>query len=178
MKKQRKEASHEPTLEHESSGLDALANAALLEDNAGDTSRTPVATTTKHSQRVPGCSCIVCVQQRDKHKPTCNRDARTTSLMMQRMNHQSKHEAETAHRSQPSQILTPVHSMNEGKMQVSVVEATKGQLDLNCQPDWECIRAESKSVSMMNILQEANLPPETSLKESSLTRMTPEQQAN
>ncbi|MED6122606.1 hypothetical protein PIB30_037097 [Stylosanthes scabra] len=112
-KKQRMTASQRPTLEHESSGLDALAKAAILGDDAGDTSRTPVATTTKHPRHRPGCSCIVCIQPpsgKGKHKPTCTCNVcmtvkrRFKTLMMRKKKRQSEREAEIAQRNQQSWV--------------------------------------------------------------------------
>ncbi|KAF7825416.1 B3 domain-containing transcription repressor VAL2-like isoform X1 [Senna tora] len=111
-KKQRMVASHRPTLEqHESSGLDALANAAILGEDAGESGRTPVATTTKHPRHRPGCSCIVCIQPpsgKGKHKPTCTCNVcmtvkrRFKTLMMRKKKRQSEREAELAQRNQQS----------------------------------------------------------------------------
>lgn len=104
--------SHRPTLEqHESSGLDALASAAILGDDAGDSGRTQVATTTKHPRHRPGCSCIVCIQPpsgKGKHKPTCTCNVcmtvkrRFKTLMMRKKKRQSEREAEIAQRNQQS----------------------------------------------------------------------------
>ncbi|XP_015897448.3 B3 domain-containing transcription repressor VAL2 isoform X1 [Ziziphus jujuba] len=95
--------------EHESSGLDALANAAILGDNAADPGTTSVATTTKHPRHRPGCSCIVCIQPpsgKGKHKPTCTCNVcmtvkrRFNTLMMNKKKRQSEREAEIAQRNQ------------------------------------------------------------------------------
>lgn len=95
----------------ESSGLDALANAAILGEDAGDSGRTPVATTTKHPRHRPGCSCIVCIQPpsgKGKHKPTCTCNVcmtvkrRFKTLMMRKKKRQSEREAEIAQRNQQS----------------------------------------------------------------------------
>lgn len=110
-KKQRLAASQRLALEHESSGLDALANAAILGDDASDSGRTPVVTTTKHPRHRPGCSCIVCIQPpsgKGKHKPTCTCNVcmtvkrRFKTLMMRKKKRQSEREAEIAQRNQLS----------------------------------------------------------------------------
>ncbi|GLT41740.1 hypothetical protein SLA2020_157830 [Shorea laevis] len=97
--------------DHESSGLDALANAAILGDNGDNPSTTSVATTTKHPRHRPGCSCIVCIQPpsgKGKHKPTCTCTVcmtvkrRFKTLMMRKKKRQSEHEAEIAQKSQQS----------------------------------------------------------------------------
>lgn len=99
------------TQDNESSGLDALANAAINGDN-GDNPVTPsVATTTKHPRHRPGCSCIVCIQPpsgKGKHKPNCTCTVcmtvkrRFKTLMMRKKKRQSEHEADLAQKSQQS----------------------------------------------------------------------------
>ncbi|KAJ9185490.1 hypothetical protein P3X46_005121 [Hevea brasiliensis] len=107
-KKRRMLSIHRPAQEHKSSGLDALANAAILGD-AGDPGTTVVATTTKHPRHRPGCSCIVCIQPpsgKGKHKPTCTCTVcmtvkrRFKTMMMRKKKRQSEHEAEIALRDQ------------------------------------------------------------------------------
>lgn len=89
--------------DHKPSGLDALANAAILGDMSHPTSTTAVATTTKHPRHRPGCSCIVCIQPpsgKGKHKPTCTCQVcmtvkrRFKTLMMRKKKRQSEREAE------------------------------------------------------------------------------------
>ncbi|CAJ1948384.1 unnamed protein product [Sphenostylis stenocarpa] len=208
-KKQRLTASQRPALEHESSGLDALANAAILGDDASDSGRTPVVTTTKHPRHRPGCSCIVCIQPpsgKGKHKPTCTCNVcmtvkrRFKTLMMRKKKRQSEREAEIAQRNQlswrtkdesevdsTSRHLTPadgleneVRAPNEldSRSEDHVAEAAKGQLDLNCQPDREEAQAGPNNVSMTSLLEEANLPLETYLKQNGLTSLISEQETN
>ncbi|KAJ1392095.1 Zinc finger, CW-type [Sesbania bispinosa] len=208
-KKQRLAACHRPALEQESSGLDALANAAILGDDASGSGRTPVVTTTKHPRHRPGCSCIVCIQPpsgKGKHKPTCTCNVcmtvkrRFKTLMMRKKKRQSEREAEIAQRNQlswkakdesevdsNSRHLTLVDgSDNEARVpneldsrnQDHVTEAAKGQLDLNCQPDREDMQAGPNTLSMMSLLEEANLPLETYLKQNGLTSLISEQQTN
>ncbi|KAL1331208.1 hypothetical protein HN51_048474 [Arachis hypogaea] len=208
-KKQRMTASQRPTLEHESSGLDALANAAILGDDAGDPSRAPVAATTKHPRHRPGCSCIVCIQPpsgKGKHKPTCTCNVcmtvkrRFKTLMMRKKKRQSEREAEIAQRNQQSWVTkdesevesTSQHltrgdgSENEARVpneldsrsQDHADDAAKGHLDLNCQPDREDAQAGTNSMSMMSLLEEANLPLETYLKKNGLTSLMSEQETN
>ncbi|KAJ4832568.1 hypothetical protein Tsubulata_000142 [Turnera subulata] len=107
-RKRRMTTSQRPAQELESSGLDALANAAMLGD-AGDPGTTAVATTTKHPRHRPGCSCIVCIQPpsgKGKHKPTCTCNVcmtvkrRFKTLMMRKKKRQSEREAEIAQRNQ------------------------------------------------------------------------------
>ncbi|KAF8026457.1 hypothetical protein BT93_F3054 [Corymbia citriodora subsp. variegata] len=107
-KKRKLATNFRPALEHESSGLDALANAAIVGDD-GEPGTTSVATTTKHPRHRPGCSCIVCIQPpsgKGKHKPTCNCNVcmtvkrRFKTLMMRKKKRQSEREAEIAQRKQ------------------------------------------------------------------------------
>ncbi|CAL5427003.1 unnamed protein product [Camellia sinensis] len=93
------------------SGLDALANAAVLEDIANDLGEPSAGTTTKPPCDHSGCSCIVCIQLpsgKGKHKSTC------TSI------NQSEDESNQKN-------IIPKH----------VGETSKGRLDLNCQPSRE-----------------------------------------
>ncbi|PON92757.1 Zinc finger-type transcription factor [Trema orientale] len=108
-KKRRVASNNRPTQENESSGLDALANAAILGDNAADPGTPSVATTTKHPRHRPGCSCIVCIQPpsgKGKHKPSCTCNVcmtvkrRFKTLMMNKKKRQSEREAELANRNQ------------------------------------------------------------------------------
>ncbi|XP_038904602.1 B3 domain-containing transcription repressor VAL2 isoform X4 [Benincasa hispida] len=108
-KRQRTLAFHRPIQDQESSGLDALANAATLGDNASDPATASVATTTKHPRHRPGCSCIVCIQPpsgKGKHKPTCMCNVcmtvkrRFKTLMMRKKKRQSEREAEIAQKNQ------------------------------------------------------------------------------
>ncbi|KGN58689.1 B3 domain-containing transcription repressor VAL2 isoform X2 [Cucumis sativus] len=108
-KRQRTLAFSGPIQDHESSGLDALANAATLGDNGSDPGTASVATTTKHPRHRPGCSCIVCIQPpsgKGKHKPTCMCNVcmtvkrRFKTLMMRKKKRQSEREAEIAQKNQ------------------------------------------------------------------------------
>ncbi|KAB5552244.1 hypothetical protein DKX38_009555 [Salix brachista] len=108
-KKRKMSSSHQPTQEHESSGLDALANAAILGDVGEQSATAAVATTTKHPRHRPGCSCIVCIQPpsgKGKHKPTCTCNVcmtvkrRFKTLMMRKKKRQSEREAEIAQKTQ------------------------------------------------------------------------------
>ncbi|XVF65943.1 hypothetical protein PTKIN_Ptkin09bG0291600 [Pterospermum kingtungense] len=213
-KKRRIIALHKPS--HESSGLDALANAAILGDNADNSGTASVATTTKHPRHRPGCSCIVCIQPpsgKGKHKPTCTCNVcmtvkrRFKTLMMRKKKRQSEREAEIAQRNQ--QAWTPQEEAEvdssskhvsshldpsenearplnelESKSQIDnpshkLVEANKGQIDLNCDPDRDDDpQSGSNHVSMISLLQVASLPLETYLKENGLTSLVSEQQAN
>lgn len=108
MKKRRKIIEKKEAEEHEPSGLDALASAAILGDNVCNSGEQPVGATTKHPRHRPGCSCIVCIQPpsgKGKHKSTCTCNVcmtvkRRFKTMMQRKNQkrQSEREAENSQR--------------------------------------------------------------------------------
>ncbi|KAF7144624.1 hypothetical protein RHSIM_Rhsim04G0121900 [Rhododendron simsii] len=106
-KKRRTATNHRSLQDHEPSDLEALANAALLGDNANDPTAGSVAATTKHPRHRPGCSCIVCIQPpsgKGKHKPTCTCivcmtvKRRFKTLMTRKKKRQSEREAEVAQR--------------------------------------------------------------------------------
>uniref|UniRef100_A0A7N0VJ56 Uncharacterized protein n=1 Tax=Kalanchoe fedtschenkoi TaxID=63787 RepID=A0A7N0VJ56_KALFE len=107
--------------DREPSGLDALASAAVLGDNAGESGDTSVGATTKHPRHRPGCTCIVCIQPpsgKGKHNPTCTCNVcmtvkrRFKTLMLRKRIRQSEREAEIAQRDpvQPKEnyVLTNV----------------------------------------------------------------------
>ncbi|KAK9727337.1 hypothetical protein RND81_05G274400 [Saponaria officinalis] len=85
----------------EPSGLDALATAATLGDNA----EASAGATTRHPRHRPGCSCIVCIQPpsgKGKHKSSCVCNVcltvkrRFKTLMMRKKKRQGEREAELA----------------------------------------------------------------------------------
>ncbi|XP_039045748.1 B3 domain-containing transcription repressor VAL2-like isoform X2 [Hibiscus syriacus] len=215
-KKRRIAAFHRPTPENESSsGLDALANAAIFGDNVDNSGTMSGATTTKHPRHRPGCSCIVCIQPpsgKGKHKPTCTCvvcmtvKRRFKTLTMRKKKRQSEREAEMiAQRnqqawgtheeaevdssskhlssSQPNPSENEARSVNESesKSQITtkLVEANKGQIDLNCDPDREeYSQLGPNRLNMTSLVQVAALPLETYLKENGLTSLLNEQQGN
>lgn len=210
-KKRRIVTSHRPNQGHESSGLDALANAAILGDNVGDPGTPSVATTTRHPRHRPGCSCIVCIQPpsgKGKHKPTCTCTVcmavkrRFKTLMMRKKKRQSEREAEIDQRNQqtwgsrddtevdsnsrhasshpdPSENEARSGTELESKSQSKLAETGKGQLDLNFHPDREEeLQVGSKRESMLSLLQVANRPLETYLKQNGLTSLINEEQAS
>ncbi|CAN1277214.1 B3 domain-containing transcription repressor VAL2 [Linum perenne] len=151
------------TQEPEPSGLDALANAAILGDM--------VATTTKHPRHRPGCSCIVCIQPpsgKGKHKPTCTCNVcmtvkrRFKTLMMRKKKRQSEREAEIAQRNQQLWGEAKAESSNKLVEMKSADNNGKGHIDLNCHPD----REEDAQMTVMNLLQVASLPLEAYLKQN------------
>lgn len=72
--KKQKISESKSSREVEPTGLDALANAAVLGDNMAEVGDTSAGATTRHPRHRPGCSCIVCIQPpsgKGKHEPTC-----------------------------------------------------------------------------------------------------------
>ncbi|KAI7983744.1 B3 domain-containing transcription repressor VAL1 [Camellia lanceoleosa] len=153
--------------EHEPSGLDALANAAVLEDIANDLGKPSAGTTTKHRCDHSGCSCIACIQLpsgKGKHKSTCTCNAcfslkcpfktfmfgeKTKQLEMDR---NSRHALAAINQSEDEsnqKNIIPKH----------VSEASKGCLDLNCQPNREeDTLIEAIGLNMTSLVREASLP--------------------
>ncbi|CAN1277213.1 B3 domain-containing protein Os07g0679700 [Linum perenne] len=172
-------------LEPEPSGLDALANAAILGDmGEPGTSAAAVATTTKHPRHRPGCSCIVCIQPpsgKGKHKPTCTCNVcmtvkrRFKTLMMRKKKRQSEREAEIAQRNQQLWGEAKAESSSKNELEATIGQSSnklvemksadnngKGHIDLNCHPD----REEDAQMTVMNLLQVASLPLEAYLKQN------------
>ncbi|XP_071717686.1 B3 domain-containing transcription repressor VAL2-like [Rutidosis leptorrhynchoides] len=136
-----------------------------------------VAATTKHPRHRPGCSCIVCSQPpsgKGKHKPNCTCNVcmtvkrRFKTLMLRKQQRQSEREAEIAEKNQLR--LGPKNEM----------EFKESRLDLNIHP----IRVQDNNavgtphVSMMSLLQAANQPLETYMKQNGLTSLVSEPQAS
>ncbi|KAL7169490.1 hypothetical protein ACSBR2_034510 [Camellia fascicularis] len=166
-KKRRMVTSHRLVQEHESAGLDTLANAAVLGDDATDPGAATVATTTKHPRHRPGCSCIVCIQPpsgKGKHKPTCTCNVcmtvkrRFKTLMMRKKKRQSEREAEIAQRNHylwgtkdESEVDSTIRQVTSNRdsldnkdilaqsnnPSLKLPEIGKGGLDLNCDPEHE-----------------------------------------
>ncbi|XP_028056621.1 B3 domain-containing transcription repressor VAL1 isoform X1 [Camellia sinensis] len=196
-KKRRNTESAKVTPEYESSGLDALAtaavlgeNAVLLADNNGDkTSEPAVAVTTKHPRHRPGCTCIVCIQPpsgKGKHKPTCICNVcltvkrRFKTLMLRRKKRQSECEAEIAAKDDvTSKHALPLINLSENeriknRIPNDVSENKKGQLDLNCDPNREeDILVEDGGLSMANLVRAVSIPLEMCLRQNRDTNLKP-----
>ncbi|XAR58833.1 hypothetical protein NMG60_11014387 [Bertholletia excelsa] len=182
--------------EHEPSGLDALATAAVLGDGAGDSGEPSSSATTKHPRHRPGCTCIVCIQPpsgKGKHKPTCICNVcmtvkrRFKTLMLRRKRRQSEREAEIARGKECAN--SPRDNEEKDGMTVNlpeeteswnnnivrdVAETSKGQLDLNCHPNREDDMAlEGTDLSMTSLLHAASLPLEMYMRENGLTNLDP-----
>ncbi|KAK1283623.1 hypothetical protein QJS10_CPB21g01619 [Acorus calamus] len=149
-------------LDHEATGLDALATAATLNDDS-NLSASASATTTRHPRHRPGCTCIVCIQppsgKGPKHKPTCTCNVcmtvkrRFKTLMMRKKIRQSEREAESA--------------------RSEAADAGKGQIDLNCHPE-DPNGGAPQAVSMMGLIQVARLPLDSFLKQNGLASLVAE----
>lgn len=108
LKRRRTSENHKVVHDHEPTGLDALASAAILGDNAvGESGEISVGITTKHPRHRPGCTCIVCIQPpsgKGKHHPTCTCNVcmtvkrRFKTLMLRKRIRQSEREAEISQR--------------------------------------------------------------------------------
>ncbi|KAL6978994.1 hypothetical protein U1Q18_020659 [Sarracenia purpurea var. burkii] len=112
--------------EHEPSGLDALATAAVLGENEEDAAvgETSVGATTKHPRHRHGCTCIVCIQPpsgKGKHKPTCICNVcltvkrRFKTLMLRKKKRQSERESEIA---RGKNLVVPHEDESGGKNMV------------------------------------------------------------
>ncbi|CAI0423802.1 unnamed protein product [Linum tenue] len=177
-KKRRLSSSQGGAQEPESSGLDALANAAILGDIGGEQGTATVATTTKHPRHRPGCSCIVCIQPpsgKGKHKPTCTCNVcmtvkrRFKTLMMRKKKRQSEREENVAAR------MAIELTQNKLAEKLPAVENGKGQIDLNCHPERE---EDSQQPTMLNLIQVATLPLESYLKQNGLASLATEQEGS
>ncbi|KAA8550445.1 hypothetical protein F0562_002129 [Nyssa sinensis] len=199
-KKRKITESHKVALECEPSGLDALATAAVLGDNVGDSGEPSVGATTKHPRHRPGCTCIVCIQPpsgKGKHKPTCICNVcmtvkrRFKTLMLRKKKRQSEREAEIAlgkdqdtpkdefEMDGTSGNLLPHinHSENESsqsRIQMEVAETSTGQLDLNCDPNREeDLVADTTGVSMTSLVHAASFPLEMYMRQNGLASLGP-----
>ncbi|KAJ1422947.1 Zinc finger, CW-type [Sesbania bispinosa] len=156
--------------EHEPSGLDALASAAVLGENLVDPVESSAGATTKHPRHRPGCSCIVCIQPpsgKGRHKPTCTCNVcmtvkrRFKTLMLRKKKRQSEREADAAaqndHIHQKDESDTngasrddTSHLEKEGgqnRGQPEVGESTAGQIDLNSDPNREDMQMDQLETS-------------------------------
>ncbi|XP_057993562.1 B3 domain-containing transcription repressor VAL1 isoform X2 [Hevea brasiliensis] len=197
-KKRRILERHKPSPDRELSGLDALASAAVLGDNIGDSDEPLVGATTKHPRHRPGCTCIVCIQPpsgKGKHKPTCTCNVcmtvkrRFKTLMLRKKKRQSEREAEISQgnndRKDESEmistlsdaLLTVNNSENEvgpNKKQTEVAETSAGQIDLNCHPNREEMQVDVPGLSMMNIDE----PFDNYIKQNGLANLMCERQSS
>ncbi|KAK6935638.1 B3 DNA binding domain [Dillenia turbinata] len=201
-KKLRTRESLEQALECEPSGLDALANAAVLGDNMNCLAETSVGATTKHPRHRPGCTCIVCMQPpsgKGKHKSTCMCTLcmmvkrRFKTLQLRKSKHQSEHMDETSERQhmvEPNDQLQiesasgdalfhtghVENERNKCDIQMDITESSKAQLDLNSHPNREEDLQVATTISMTSLVQAASLPLEMYLKQNGFVRLIDEQE--
>lgn len=176
-KKRRIVESSKSIQEHEPSGLDALASAAVLGENLIDTAESSAGVTTKHPRHRPGCSCIVCIQPpsgKGRHKPTCTCNVcmtvkrRFKTLMLRKKKRQSEREADTAQKDQtllkdePDTNGAPRDDTSRlekevglNKSQHQVGESSTGQIDLNSHPNREDMQVETTGLNMSSHLEPA-----------------------
>ncbi|RZB50764.1 B3 domain-containing transcription repressor VAL1 isoform X2 [Glycine soja] len=175
-KKRRIVESSKSIQEHEPSGLDALASAAVLGENLIDTAESSAGVTTKHPRHRPGCSCIVCIQPpsgKGRHKPTCTCNVcmtvkrRFKTLMLRKKKRQSEREADAAQKDQtlPKDELDTNGASRDDtsqlekeaglKSQHEVGGSSAGQIDLNSHPNREDMQVETTGLNMSSHLEPA-----------------------
>ncbi|VAH42195.1 B3 domain-containing protein Os07g0679700-like [Triticum dicoccoides] len=186
--------------EMDASSLDALATAAVFGE-VGNQGAASVATTTKHPRHRPGCTCIVCIQppsgKGPKHNPACTCNVcmtvrrRFKTLMMRKKQRQSeREEAEASKRiswvgrdepegSNLSRSPQTVDTMRDGDViMFDKADASKGHIDLNFHPasrEEEQQHGGQPRVSMVSLLEVANRPLESYMKQNGLVSLAAEQ---
>ena len=186
--------------EMDASSLDALASAAVFGE-VGNQGAASVATTTKHPRHRPGCTCIVCIQppsgKGPKHNPSCTCNVcmtvrrRFKTLMMRKKQRQSEREEAEASKkiawvtrddpegSNLSRSPQTVDTTRDGDVIMfdKVVDTNKGHIDLNFHPasrDEEQHGGQPR-VSMISLLEVANRPLESYMKQNGLVSLAVEQ---
>ncbi|CAM0907640.1 unnamed protein product [Alopecurus aequalis] len=185
--------------EMDASSLDALASAAVFGE-VGNQGAASVATTTKHPRHRPGCTCIVCIQppsgKGPKHNPSCTCNVcmtvrrRFKTLMMRKKQRQSEREEAEASKkiawvsrddpegSNLSRSPQTVDTARDGDViMFDKVDASKGHIDLNFHPASrdEEQRGGQPRVSMISLLEVANRPLESYMKQNGLVSLAVEQ---
>ncbi|KAI0526977.1 hypothetical protein KFK09_002573 [Dendrobium nobile] len=185
LKRQRITSSKQSPSEAESTGLDALATAVALGE-VGNQASPSAAATTRHPRHRPGCTCIVCIQppsgKGPKHSPSCTCNVcmtvkrRFKTLMMRKKKRQSEREEAEVNKKQSWGSREELEGTSSS-LKEREGDLLEGHIDLNCQPqrDAEQRVADSPSLpqmSMMSLLQVANLPLENYLKQNKLASLT------
>ncbi|KAM0950552.1 putative transcription factor & chromatin remodeling CW-Zn-B3/VAL family [Dioscorea sansibarensis] len=190
----------------EASGLGDVSTAAVIGDN--NVTNCIISTTTRHPRHRPGCTCIVCIQppsgKGPKHKPTCMCNVcmtvkrRFKTLMMRKKKRQSEYEESVANKKlawgcedemEADGSLTTRHlqdpnpetelASGSDNSITEKLEMSKGIIDLNFQPGKDYYsQARLTPVSMISLLQEANLPLESYLKQKNLASLACEHQVS
>ncbi|OIV95661.1 hypothetical protein TanjilG_01455 [Lupinus angustifolius] len=189
--------------EHEPSGLDALASAAVLGENLIDPAELSAGATTKHPRHRPGCTCIVCIQPpsgKGKHKPTCTCNVcmsvkrRFKTIRLRKKRRQSEREADAAakkdhnhgrDKSEPNGTSkskdNTIHSEKEGglKGQPEVGVSGAGQVYLNYYANRAATQMDIARLSMsINDLEITNHQVSEYMNENGLKRFNSEVQAS
>ncbi|XP_028768813.1 B3 domain-containing transcription repressor VAL1 isoform X2 [Neltuma alba] len=166
-KRRRFTENNKSTGEFEPSGLDALANVAVLGDGHGDPSESSAGPTTKHPRHRPGCTCIVCIQPpsgKGRHPADCTCNVcmtvkrRFKTLMLRKKKRQSEREADVSHQMDHSEASDmnggsrgdTSHVEKEGSMsrrQLEVGECSAVQIDLNSHPDRDDMQVDAPSMN-------------------------------
>ncbi|KAL3752509.1 hypothetical protein ACJRO7_013206 [Eucalyptus globulus] len=178
VKRQRVDEDHRNETDGETSGLDALASAAVLGESMDDPGEPSSGVTTKHPRHRPGCTCIVCIQPpsgKGKHKPTCTCNVcmmvkrRFKTLMSRKKKRQSDQDSETIQKdlihyghelgtdgtlvNASSEINHEENVISQNK-KTEVADNSNGHIDLNCHPDHEHVQLEGETRSIMGFTQE------------------------
>ncbi|XP_048135875.1 B3 domain-containing transcription repressor VAL1-like isoform X2 [Rhodamnia argentea] len=178
VKRQRVDEDHREDSDGETSGLDALASAAVLGESIDDPGEPSSGVTTKHPRHRPGCTCIVCIQPpsgKGKHKPTCTCNVcmtvkrRFKTLMLRKKKCQSDWEAENMHKDlihhghelgTDGTLANASSEINHGENVTSqmkkteVADSSNGHIDLNCHPDHENVQPDGEIRSITGFTQE------------------------
>lgn len=178
--KKQKVSESKASKEGEPSGLDALANAAVLGDNLAEVVEFSGGATTRHPRHRPGCSCIVCIQPpsgKGKHEPSCKCNVcltvrrRFKTLMIRKKKRQLEREAELAQEKDKclpklekeddivGLALLNMNSAENESVEGELEEAKSGRLDLNCDPHREdeiLAEAGMSLTTLMNTISEEN----------------------
>ncbi|KAK4858002.1 hypothetical protein QYF36_009440 [Acer negundo] len=140
--------SHKRAPECESSGLDALASAAVLGDNAGDIVKRRFKT----------------LMLRKKRRLSEREAAMAESAQFQKEDNDNHHKGESeTNGSTNNEVMNMNHSENETsqkRSQAEVVESSNGQIDLNCHPNREDMQIEDPGLSIISLVDAANMPLE------------------
>uniref|UniRef100_A0A453AP28 CW-type domain-containing protein n=1 Tax=Aegilops tauschii subsp. strangulata TaxID=200361 RepID=A0A453AP28_AEGTS len=186
--------------EMDASSLDALATAAVFGE-VGNQGAASVATTTKHPRHRPGCTCIVCIQppsgKGPKHNPACTCNVcmtvrrRFKTLMMRKKQRQSEREEAEASkriawvgRDEPegSNLSRSPRTVDTTRdcdvIMFDKADANKGHIDLNFHPasrEEEQQHGGQPRVSMVSLLEVANRPLESYMKQNGLVSLAAEQ---
>lgn len=159
------------------SGLEALADAAILEPSTG-------ATTTRHPRHRVGCTCIVCSQPpsgKGNHKPSCGcnvcftlkRRSKTLLTRKKRRQEVEHHQTPITEKSElNSRPSSPKHDLKSEEGSWDALEerdrSGRSVIDLNCDPTWEedCTVEEAAGSATLALVQAATVSKEVQMNQS------------